>query len=169
MTITEYGHLDLFKSGFYQTCEVWCRSDIACLRYNNFLFHGETSKFDRTPRTRPDENSRSSQFNVTKGFRLQWPILVFIWKYLWEEFVKVWHLKMAKMIQNMTRKFKIADFLLGFWYCTKRLFVGIVKLHECTDFRTCTWNVARGALRWIFIGGAVEPFCHTYFWNPYQT
>ncbi len=53
MTITEYGHVDLFRSGVYQTCEVWCRSDIACLSYNNFLFHGETSKFDRTPRTRP--------------------------------------------------------------------------------------------------------------------
>ncbi len=37
----------------YQTCEVWCRSDIACLSYNNFLFHGETSKFERTPWTRP--------------------------------------------------------------------------------------------------------------------
>ncbi len=24
------------------------------------------------------------------------------------------------------------------------------------------------ALRWISIGGSVEPFCHTYFWNPYS-
>ncbi len=53
--------------------------------------------------TPSDENSRSSQFNVTKGFRLQWPILVYIWINLWEEFVKVWHLKMAKMSLNMTR------------------------------------------------------------------
>ncbi len=72
--------------------------------------------------TPSDENSRSSQFNFTKGFRLQWPILVFIRINLWEEFVKVWHLKMAKMIQNMTRKFKIADFLFGFWFRTRRLF-----------------------------------------------
>ncbi len=119
--------------------------------------------------TPSDENSRSSQFNVTKGFRLQWPILVFIWLNLWEEFVKVWHLQMAKMSLNMTRKFKITDFLLGFGFRSRRLFVGIVMLHECTDFHTCTWNVARGALCWIFIGGAVEPFCHTYSWNPYQT
>ncbi len=26
-----------------------------------------------------NENSRSSQFNVTKGFRLDWPNLVLIW------------------------------------------------------------------------------------------
>ncbi len=57
--------------------------------------------------TPSDENSRSSQFNVTKGFRFQWPILVFIRINLWEEFVKVWHLQMAKMSLNMTRKFKI--------------------------------------------------------------
>ncbi len=41
-------------------------------------------------------------------------------------------------------------------------------LHECTEFRTCTWNVSRGALRWNFIGGAIELFWHTHFWNPYQ-
>ncbi len=79
MTITEYGHLDLFRSGFLSNMWSWCRSDIACLRYNNFLFHGETSKFDRTPRTRPPMKTLDlPQFNVTKGFRLQWPILVFI-------------------------------------------------------------------------------------------
>ncbi len=37
-------------------------------------------------------------------------------------------------------------------------FVGIVMLHECTNFYTCTWNAARGALRWKCIGGAIEPF-----------
>ncbi len=82
-------------------------------------------------------NSRSSQFNVTKGFRLQWPNLVFIWINLWEEFVKVWHLKMAKMTQNMTRNFKIADFLWVSDFVPGDFFVGIVKLHKCTDFRTC--------------------------------
>ncbi len=69
MTITEYGHLDLFRSGFLSnTVKFGADRDIACLRYNNFLFHGETSKFDRTPRTRPPmKNSRSSQFNVTRA------------------------------------------------------------------------------------------------------
>ncbi len=50
MTITEYSHVDLFSQDSYQTCEVWCRSDIACLSYNNFLFLGEASKFGRPPR-----------------------------------------------------------------------------------------------------------------------
>ncbi len=52
MTITEYGHLYLFRSGFLSNVKFGA-DRTACLRYNNFLFHGETSKFDRTPRTRP--------------------------------------------------------------------------------------------------------------------
>ncbi len=72
---------------------------------------------------------------------------------------------MAKMTQNLQRKFKITNFLLGSGFRTRRLFVGIVMLHECTDFYTCTWNAVRGALRWKCIGGAIEPFCHTHFWN----
>ncbi len=42
----------------YQTCEVWGRSDIVCLSYNNFLFHGETSKFVRLPWTRPSTKTQ---------------------------------------------------------------------------------------------------------------
>ncbi len=53
MTITEYSHVDLFGQESYQTCEVWGRSDIVWLSYNNFLFLGEASKFGRPPRTRP--------------------------------------------------------------------------------------------------------------------
>ncbi len=53
-------------------------------------------------------------------------------------------------------------------FALRDFFVGIGVLHECTDFYTCTWNVARGALRWKCIGGAIEPFCHTHFWNIYQ-
>ncbi len=37
----------------YRTCEVWGRSNIVWLSYNNIYSHGETSKFERTPRTRP--------------------------------------------------------------------------------------------------------------------
>ncbi len=72
------------------------------------------------------------------------------------------------MTQNLQIKLKITDFLLGFGICNKRLLVGIGVLHMYTNFRTCTWNVARGALRWKCIGGAIEPFCHTHFWNIYQ-
>ncbi len=53
MTITECGHVDLFKSGLLLICEVWGRSDIVWLSYNNFLFNGETSNFARPPQTRP--------------------------------------------------------------------------------------------------------------------
>ncbi len=53
MTITECGHVNLFRSGHLLTCEVWGRSDIVWLSYNNFLFHGETSNFARLPQTRP--------------------------------------------------------------------------------------------------------------------
>uniref|UniRef100_A0A673NHA2 Homeobox containing 1 n=1 Tax=Sinocyclocheilus rhinocerous TaxID=307959 RepID=A0A673NHA2_9TELE len=49
MTITEYGHGHVFRTGSFQTCEIWGRSEIVCLNYNNFLFHGETSKFVRPP------------------------------------------------------------------------------------------------------------------------
>ncbi len=64
--------------------------------------------------TPSDENSRSSQFNVTKGFRLQWPILVFIWINLWEEFVKVWHLKMAKNDTKYDEKIQNSRLPVGF-------------------------------------------------------
>ncbi len=37
----------------YRTCEVWGRSDIVWLSYNNFYSHGETSKFVMPPWTRP--------------------------------------------------------------------------------------------------------------------
>ncbi len=119
--------------------------------------------------TPSDENSRSSQFNVTKGFRLQWPILVFIRINLWEEFVKVWHLQMAKMSQNMTGKFKITDFLLGFGFRSRRLFCRYCYVTCVYRFSYMYVKRSLRALRWMSIGGAVEPFCHTYFWNPYKT
>ncbi len=37
----------------YRTCEVWGRSNILWLSYNNFYSHGETSKSVMPPRTRP--------------------------------------------------------------------------------------------------------------------
>ncbi len=68
LPITEYGHVDLFISGVLSNMWSWCRSDIACLSYNNFLFHGETIEiWEDATDTPSDENSRSSQFNVTKG------------------------------------------------------------------------------------------------------
>ncbi len=74
-------------------------------------------------------------------------------------------MKLAKMTQNLLRKLKITDFLLDFGFCSKRLFVGIGVLHECTDFYTCMCNAARGAHRGMSKGGAVEPFCHAHFWK----
>ncbi len=53
MTIAEYGHVDLFRSGVLSNISSWGRSDIVWLSYYNFLFHGESSKFVRLPRTRP--------------------------------------------------------------------------------------------------------------------
>ncbi len=75
---------------------------------------------------------------------------------------------MAKTAQNLPRKFKITDFLLGSGLRTGDFFVGIGVLHVSTEFHTCMWNIAWGALRWNFIGGAIEPFCHTHFRNPYE-
>ncbi len=34
--------------------------------------------------------------------------------------------------------------------------------------RLLLWNVARGALSEKWKGGAIEPFCHIHFWNPYR-
>ncbi len=71
MTIAEYGHVDLSGQESYQTYQVWGRSDIVWLSYYNFLFHGESSKFVRLPRTRPSTKTLDlRKFNVTQGFRL---------------------------------------------------------------------------------------------------
>ncbi len=114
---------DVFRPGFLSN--MWSLGQIehcmAELQQHLFPWRDIEIWQDATD-TPSDENSRSSQFNVTKGFRLQWPILVFIRLNLWEEFVKVWHLQMAKMSLNMTRKFKITDFLLGFGFRSRRLF-----------------------------------------------
>ena len=103
----------------YQKCEVWGRLDIPCLSYLNFLFHGETSKFVRPPRTCP---STKMQFNVAKALRLHSPNLKMIRLKLQEEFVKVRGLKMAKTAQKSERKFKMADFLLCLGLRSKRPF-----------------------------------------------
>ncbi len=87
---------------------------------------------------------------------------------LWEEFVKVWHLQMAKMSLNMTRKFKITDFLLGFGFRSRRLFCRYCYVTWVYRFSYMYVKRSLRALRWISIGGAVEPFCHTYFWNTYS-
>ncbi len=58
----------------YRTCEVWGRSDIVWPSYNNFYSHGEDIEIcDAAMDTPINENSRSSQFNITKAFRLDWP------------------------------------------------------------------------------------------------
>ncbi len=87
---------------------------------------------------------------------------------LWEEFVKVWHLQMAKMSLNMTRKFKITDFLLGFGFRSRRLFCRYCYVTWVYRFSYMYVKRSLRALRWISIGGAVEPFCHTYFWNIFR-
>ncbi len=53
MIILEYCCLDVFRPGLLSTCEVWGRSDIVWLSYNNFYSLGETSYFVTPPRTRP--------------------------------------------------------------------------------------------------------------------
>ncbi len=40
----------------------------------------------------------------------------------------------GKNVTNMTRKFKITDFLWVSDFVPGDFFVGIVMLHECTDF-----------------------------------
>ncbi len=57
----------------YRRCEVWGRSVIAWLSYNNFYSHGETSKLWCRQGHAHQRNSSSSQFNITKAFRLNWP------------------------------------------------------------------------------------------------
>ncbi len=39
---------------------------------------------------------------------------------------------------KFAEKFKITDFLLGSDFVPGDFFVGIVMLHECTNFYTCT-------------------------------
>ncbi len=64
--------------------------------------------------------------------------------------------KYDKKIQNKPTSCLVSDFV------PRDFFVGIVMLHECTNFRTCTWNVAWGALAELFIGGA----CRAIFATP---
>ncbi len=44
----------------------------------------------------------------------------------------------GKNVTKYDEKFKITDFLLGFGFRSRILFVGIVMLHECNDFHTCS-------------------------------
>ncbi len=54
MTITEYGHGHVFRTGLsLSNVKFGAKSDIVCLNYNNFLFHGETSKLFWPSRTCP--------------------------------------------------------------------------------------------------------------------
>ncbi len=94
--------------------------------------------------------------------------MVFIRINIWEEFVKVWHLQMAEISLNMTGKFKITDFLLGFGFRSRRLFCRYCYVTWVYRFSYMYVKRSPGAPRWMSIGGAVEPFCHTYFWNPYS-
>ncbi len=65
---------------------------------------------------------------------------------------------MAKMAQNLQEKIQNNRLPVGFRTSYRGdFFVGIGVLHVFTEFRTCMWNVARGALYWNFIGGAIGP------------
>ncbi len=44
----------------------------------------------------------------------------------------------GKNVTKYDEKIQNNDFLLGFGFRSRRFFEGIVMLHECTDFRTCT-------------------------------
>ena len=68
---------------------------------------------------------------------------------------------------KLTTKFKMADFLLGLSYGSKRLFCA--PWHDtCVYFCTCKFNMARGVLCLNIVGGAVEPFFHTYVSHLYN-
>ncbi len=69
---------------------------------------------------------------------------------------------MVKTAQNLTREI-LLDFVPGFFFV-----VGIGVSDASTKLCACMWNIALEALPWNFIGGAIEPFCHTHFWKPYQ-
>ncbi len=53
INLYECGPLDLFRSGVLSNMGILVHIGHCMLSYNNFLFHGESSKFDRTPRTHP--------------------------------------------------------------------------------------------------------------------
>ncbi len=103
--------------------------------------------------TPSNEDSRSSQFNVSKGFRLQWPILVFMRINLWEEFVKVWHLQMAKMSLNYDEKIQNNRLPVGFGFRSRRLFCTYCYVTWVYRFSYMYVKRSLRALRWISIGG----------------
>ncbi len=53
MTIAEYGHVDLFRSGVLSNISSLGQIGHLRLSYNNFYSHGETSNFVTPPGTRP--------------------------------------------------------------------------------------------------------------------
>ncbi len=71
MTIAEYGHVDLFRSGVLSNISSLgkighCMAELlqtSCFMANHQFCQAATD-------TPFNENSRSSQFNVTQGFRL---------------------------------------------------------------------------------------------------
>ncbi len=70
---------------------------------------------------------------------------------------------MSKMTQNLQRKLKITDFLLGFGICNKRLFGrywGFTHVYQFS-YMYVKRSSRRTPLK--VIGGAIEPFCHTHF------
>ncbi len=163
MTITEYGHVDLLRTGVLSN--MWRLGQIVCLSYNNFLFHGEILKYGRPPRTGPSTKTHDLR-NLTSQRALDYTdqIGCLSVKISRRSSLKFNAWKMAKTRQDLLRKFKITDFLLGFRLRTRRFFlIDIGVLHVFTEFRTCMWNIAYVALRWNIIGGAIEPFCHTHF------
>ncbi len=58
-------------------------------------------------------------------------------------------------------KFKMADFLLG-------LGEAFCKTGHVCAYQILYWNVPQGLLCWSFVGGAMEPYCHTQAQEPYQ-
>ncbi len=78
---------------------------------------------------------------------------------------------MTKNTLKFEIKFKMAEFLLGLGHGTMRLFCLIPSLgmlHVHSKFHTSWWNVQWGMLCWSFVGGAMEPICHTQSCNPHQ-
>ncbi len=74
----------------------------------------------------------------------------------------------GKNVTKYDEKFKITDFLLGFGFRSRRLFCRYCYVTWVYRFSYMYVKRSLRALRWISIGGAVEPFCHTYFWNTYS-
>ncbi len=70
MTIAEYGHVDLFRSGVLSNISSLGKIGHCMAELLQLPVHGDHRNLSGCHGHALHENSRSSQFNVTQGFRL---------------------------------------------------------------------------------------------------